>query len=91
MSLRSARAGLSDLGIAADGDAPPAQPHWNEAGSTYAARRVARNHRECGGRDLCGETLAGGGTAASSKLCFRWRGAARLARNTPSACGALNG
>ena len=29
---------------------------------------MARNHGECSGWDLCGETLAGGSAAASSKL-----------------------
>jgi len=29
VSLASARTGLSDLGIAADGDAPRVQPHWD--------------------------------------------------------------
>jgi hypothetical protein len=39
------------------------QPHRDEAGSEYVARRLARNHGECGGGDLCGETLACGGVA----------------------------
>ena len=32
------------------------------------ARRMARDHCECSGGNLCGETLAVSGTAASSKL-----------------------
>jgi protein-S-isoprenylcysteine O-methyltransferase Ste14 len=35
---------------------------------------VAGNHGECGGGDLCRETVAGCGTTASSKLCGRRRG-----------------
>jgi protein-S-isoprenylcysteine O-methyltransferase Ste14 len=48
---------------------------------------VARNHFECGGGNLCRNTVAGGRAAASSKLCVRRRGA--LCRWTASALVAI--
>ena len=47
VSLPSARTGLSDLGIAADGDAPLAQPHRDEAASEYVRCASHRDRATC--------------------------------------------